>query len=591
MQRFPEYLAITSPNGAGSPHKACWKALKDRHVIIWPDNDDEGQRYADHVARILYKVEAASVKIAKTPDDFPEKWDLADDYPDGVDAEILQTILGQSQNAPDIFHDMVKGSKNNAGLPFEVGSLRALTMLKQDDPAHYEAIRRQLKQNKVRVTELDEHMRKYTSSTARPQKDHLDYAQDVIQIIGAQNILSSHSHVWRWSKTGVWQPLPDRALKQNVQNALAQNQNSVLRGLIDAVCDVLKTEIYQDEHDWNQNPNIINMLNGELHYEAGHWVLKPHQREHYRTTQIPLAYNPDADAPRFKQFLREIFAGDADADCKQKALLELIGYTLVSHARYEKFALLIGGGANGKSVVLDVVKALVGKDNVAAVQPSEFSNKFQRAHLHMKLANLVTEIKEGGQMADSELKAITTGELTTAEHKNKNPFDFEPFCTCWFGTNHMPHTRDHSDALFRRAVILTFNNTFIMGVNADPDLKPKLLNELQGILNLALAAYLNVVKAKAFTDPQSSIEAKAAWKKDVDQVAQFIEERCTLDNKHEISSKALYADYKDWASESGISRTLNRKNFTNRLKRHGCDTKRGTAGKRMIAGVRIGWEA
>ena len=60
----------------------------------------------------------------------------------------------------------------------------------------------------------------------------------------------------------------------------------------------------------------------------------------------------------------------------------------------------------------------------------------------MKLANLVTEIAEGAVMADAELKAITSGELTTAEHKNKDPFDFQPFSTCWFGTNHMPHTRD-----------------------------------------------------------------------------------------------------------------------------------------------------
>jgi hypothetical protein len=32
---------------------------------------------------------------------------------------------------------------------------------------------------------------------------------------------------------------------------------------------------------------------------------------------------------------------------------------------------------------------------VTGVQPSEFDNKFQRAHLHLKLANIVTEIKRG----------------------------------------------------------------------------------------------------------------------------------------------------------------------------------------------------
>jgi putative DNA primase/helicase len=83
-------------------------------------------------------------------------------------------------------------------------------------------------------------------------------------------------------------------------------------------------------------------------------------------------------------------------------------------------------------------------------------------------------------MADAEIKAITSGELITAEHKNKPPFDFSPFATCWFGTNHMPHTRDFSDALFRRALILTFNRVFAEH-ERDPKLKEKLIAELEGI--------------------------------------------------------------------------------------------------------------
>jgi hypothetical protein len=92
--------------------------------------------------------------------------------------------------------------------------------------------------------------------------------------------------------------------------------------------------------------------------------------------------------------------------------------------------LLIGPGANGKSVLLEVIRLLVGPGQVAAVQPEQMDNRFQRAHLFGKLANIVTEIKEGGEIAGAALKAITSGELTTAEHKFKKPFDFQPFSTC-----------------------------------------------------------------------------------------------------------------------------------------------------------------
>ena len=59
---------------------------------------------------------------------------------------------------------------------------------------------------------------------------------------------------------------------------------------------------------------------------------------------------------------------------------------------YERFMLLIGGGANGKTVLLKVVEALVGSDMVCAVQPSQLDNRFQRGHMAGKLVNLVTEI-------------------------------------------------------------------------------------------------------------------------------------------------------------------------------------------------------
>ena len=81
-------------------------------------------------------------------------------------------------------------------------------------------------------------------------------------------------------------------------------------------------------------------------------------------------------------------------------------------------------GANGKSVLMDTLASLVGYEHVAAVQPSQFENRFQRAHLHCKLVNLVTEIAEGHEIADAQLKAIVSGELSTAEHKHKPPSEY-----------------------------------------------------------------------------------------------------------------------------------------------------------------------
>lgn len=586
---FPSYIVMTSPNGAKSPHKADWSPLKDRDVTIWPDHDDEGQQYAQSVSRLAKKVGARSVRIVSIFDEFPDKWDLADELPQGKTQEDINSLLNQAELVIDPLENLAQRVSNDPGVAFKSEVLDALSVLKREDISAFVSIRSQLKKAGAGVVMLDDAIedRRSEIGDIMSEPDHLELARDVINRIGPENILGTSAHVWRWHESGVWRSVADRVIKQDVQRTLEDNDHSISRGLVDAVTDVLKTEIHAEEHDWNPNHDTINVLNGELHWNGTEWELQAHCREHYRTTQIPLIYNPQAECPRFVKFLDEIFRDDLDKKDKIAALVEMIGYTLVSHALFERFALLVGSGANGKSVVMEVIKALVGRENVSAVQPSQFGNKFQRAHLHLKLANLVTEIAEGGEIADAELKAITSGELTTAEHKNKDPFDFCPFSTCWFGANHMPHTRDFSDALFRRALVIPFNRVFKAGVDADPHLKTKLVDELPGIMNMGLQAFGGVLKRGSFTEPQSCLIAKEEWRKEADQAMQFVEECCFMGEHFEVSSADLYANYRNWAESVGITRKLNKKNFSTRLVRIGCKLRAGTAGKRMITGIRV----
>jgi putative DNA primase/helicase len=402
-----------------------------------------------------------------------------------------------------------------------------------------------------------------------PEPDHLDLARQVIDAKGRKNVLCAESHVFGWDERGVWTKLDDRAVKQDVQAALdALPSVEVMSGTVNSVADVFKTEIFVQGHEFNLgNPEAVNCTNGQVELVSGHWQLKPHCREDYRTTQIPVAYDPQATAPKFEAFLDQIFGGDSDADNKRQTLLELMGYTLMSHARHERFVILIGVGANGKSVALSVLEALCGADNVAGVQPSNFDNRFQRAHLHMKLANVVTELRQGEVIADAELKAITSGESATVEHKHKDPFVMRPFSTCWFGTNHMPSTRDFSDALFRRAVILTFNRVFEPS-EQNPRLKDELLSELPGILKLALEAYADGLES-GFTRPASSEAAKNEWRLEADQVAMFVDEACERDSCAQTPKGDVYRAYKAWAADSGIQKTVSAITMRKRLTKLG----------------------
>lgn len=435
----------------------------------------------------------------------------------------------------------------------------------------------------VTLASLKQDAKNFQYSTASGDSDHITVARAVIRALGEGNLLHADGFLWIWKGDGVWRCADDRELKQIIHAAAARN--TLTANVVGSVLDMVKTEVHRPGHRFDENPTAINCLNGELIFENGIWVLQPHDREHYRTAMIPVPYDPTADAPRFRQFLVEIFAGDKDAADKACVLLEAMGNTLIPSCHLEKFFMLIGPGANGKSVVLSVLVELLGRAHVSAVQPSKFEHSFQRAHLHGKLANIITEIAEGAEIADAQLKSLVSGEMTTAEHKHKPPFDFSPYAKHWFGTNHLPHTRDFSDALFRRAIILSFNNKF-EGANRDVHLIDKLRAELPGILNLALAGLKHLLENNAFTECASSAEIARKWRIEADQVAQFVGDACETDKGHSVTSADLYGSYRFWADGAGIRHTLNRNNFTTRLERLGYSACRGTGGTRKISGLR-----
>lgn len=418
--------------------------------------------------------------------------------------------------------------------------------------------------------------------------DHLDLARRTVRAIGSENIICVSQAIWMWSSRGVWSQQDERLVKQRVQRTLEAEGLPVNSTLVNGVSEVLKTEIFKEGHRFNLGETeTVNCLNGQVVPDERGWRLEPHCREHYRTTQIPVTFDPEAKAPRFEKFLHDVFRDDDDFDDKISATLEMMGYTLMSHARHELFALLIGNGQNGKSVLLHVLERMCGIDNVAGVQPSNFDRSFQRAHLDQKLANIVTEIKQGEVIADAELKGIVSGEKSTVEHKFQNPFDMHPFATIWLGTNHMPHTRDFSDGLFRRALILQFNRTFT-DEEKNPRLKIELEEELPGIVNLALDAYRRATMpgSNGFTKPPSSEKAKAEWRLEADQVAMFVEECCVRVTGKMEGATTLFAEYQRWATGAGISKTMSAKGLRDRLTKLGFGSHRDHNG-RYVTGIML----
>ncbi len=575
-------LALAYPAEGRAYDASSADAALAQHLAFWTGNDSE------RIMRIMQQ--SALVR---------EKWDRDDYLPRTIgsatsrqvqwccDAEVVPPGPGRAESANGFTREqlaaMIEATDDFDRLTKEILLLVYQAML--SDSEQLSLLKMIAKKAGVSIKSLKSDAQNFEEVSADRDFMHLLAARAVVQMLGTDNLIHYAGNIWRWSGDGVWRVLEDRDIKQKIHDVA--EGSALTANVVNSILDLTKTEVHRPGHRFDVDVARINCISGEIEFDDTRsvWMPTPHVREHFRTTMIPVAYDVNATAPRFEQFLREVFAGDPDAADKIAVVEEALGYSLISSCYLEKFLMLIGSGANGKSVLLAILSALLGPEHVCAVQPSQFDNKFQRGHLFGKLANIITEIAQGAEIADDKLKSLVSGELTTAEHKFKNPFDFVPIATHWFGTNHLPHTRDFSDALFRRAIILTFNNKF-EGNKRDVHLIKKLKSELPGILNIALRGLTRLKANGAFTTCASSEATKDEWRLEADQARQFVEDCCVAEANLTCESGALYIQYKFWAQNAGIRKTLNHNNLTKRLKLLGYATKKGTNGDRMILGLR-----
>ena len=74
-------IATTSAGGSGAADLSDWSVLRNKVVIVLPDNDPAGEKYASDVLRLCQRAGADEVRVVRLVDrwpDLPEKGDLAD---------------------------------------------------------------------------------------------------------------------------------------------------------------------------------------------------------------------------------------------------------------------------------------------------------------------------------------------------------------------------------------------------------------------------------------------------------------------------------------------------------------------------------
>jgi len=311
-----------------------------------------------------------------------------------------------------------------------------------------------------------------------------------------------------------------------------------------------------------ENKWLICLENGVLDLRT--FEVKPHNPKYLMLNKIPVKYDPDADCPKIKQFLRAVLHEE-----DIPVIEELFGYCLLKDYPIHKAFMLLGNGANGKSTLINLLKAFLGAENCSSVSLQALSeDKFSIAELYGKLANLYADVPDEALRSTGTFKMLTGGDTITAQRKFQHPFQFRNYAKLIFSANKLPEARDDSDAFFRRWILINFPNRF-EGDKRDPNILKKLTTpeELSGLLNLALRGLKRLLEQGDFSRSKSTDELRKQYVRMSDSVAAFCEDMIEQDPESYVSKKDLYAAYCEYCRQNKLP-IVSDTTFHKKLRKH-----------------------
>lgn len=358
----------------------------------------------------------------------------------------------------------------------------------------------------------------------------------------------------------------------------------------DSMDYVFKNELYNQfisaayqEEDNSENSILINLKNGtyEINQLKQKHLIREFQAKDNIRYQLSFRYDAEAKCPNFDTFLEQVLPDRFSRD----VLAEFIGSSFIRNEvlKTEKALILYGSGANGKSVVFEIVNALLGKDNITNFSLSNLTddNGYYRAKLQGKLLNYTSEIQ--GAMNINVFKQLVSGERVEARSPYGQPFIIYNYGKFMFNCNTLPTSVEHNNAFYRRFIILPFNVT-IPDSQQDKELSSKIISkELPGIFNWILKGLDRLIENKKYTDCVESDIQINEYRKQSNNVELFIDESgYDISIDEQVPLKLIYSDYKEFCLNNGYRSIPNNK-FSDYLKKLGFEAKRINIGTIIYA--------
>lgn len=593
---LPDFVAVTSPNGAKAADKADWRPLRDRQVAIWPDSDAPGKVYAESVAAIL-KALGVAARIAPPIPDVEAGFDAAD----------AQAAGWTQQQARDYVESATEAVISDR--PARVSSAWKPRQQDDDQPVDLSRFNHAPQADNVEIRTTWDSVSDTTHLANAYRIQHY-YKDRIFYALGAGWIMWN-GQFWQTDPTnegstaigfitGLSRRIAqeagqlamlageeaDKDLRKvkldHADNVLKWASTSEAKMCIASGLALAKHALLIDFKTLNSDPWLLNTQNGTIDLRTG--TIRPHDPADRLTFIAPVTFDPTATCPTWERFISEVFAGDAEMI---SFIQRAIGWSLTGVVKERALFFLYGNtGKNGKTTMVETIQKLLGTCSETdhgysrKVGADTFMKSKNMEDNQRKAATLAgprfictSEVDEEHRLNEQLIKDITGGDTIEGRRLYQEAFTFKPQFKPWMYGNHRPEIRGTDDAIWSRVRLVPFEVSF--AGREDFDLGDKLAAELPGILNWAIAGCL-AWQRQGLRPPAKVEAATQAYRDEMDVFGPFISEFCVIHPHAEAWTNQLYAAYQAWCSENGrrpenatkFGRYLNAKGFRT-YKSHG----------------------
>ncbi|KAJ3082153.1 hypothetical protein HK102_001885 [Quaeritorhiza haematococci] len=304
----------------------------------------------------------------------------------------------------------------------------------------------------------------------------------------------------------------------------------------------------------DQNDDLLGFTNGV--YDLAKDEFRAGQPEDMVSMTVGYAYEPmdeDSEAVQVVHaWLDQVFPVAEEKHFVLKLLASAIHGQLLD----EKFWIWIGGGANGKSTLINLMERTLG-DYATNVSSTLFTYKSAASNAPTpQLVELVgkrfvssQEIQRNEHLNLEMCKKLTGGDPIKGRGLYQNTTVFTNKSKIMFCLNNLPTIRAQDEGIWRRIVLIKFRSSFVnkpkgpYEFRIDRKLKHRMGSWKPALMAILLQYYRLYVDEGLEEVPKCFCEQTDTYRCDNDELGDFIEAHCELGDGFQLEQDAFVDAY------------------------------------------------